>query len=198
MRRPWWHGGSALGGARSNPLNTKLPKSEEEVLAKYQQGPRAQQRAALRRDECLALALSAPTCTCASPRALLRSRPRGGLWGRRHGGLHLTSGPSGARNDAKKALRAEGAMADIRPLLDDSAHTSTDGARAADRHHRPRKPAGAWQLWEDCSLAQIVPAHTRPGIHSLNGSDFTSLEVSGWGKPAAKKNDPMLRSKVRC
>jgi hypothetical protein len=40
---------------------------------------------------------------------------------------------------------------------------------------------------------RFVPAHTRPGRHSLNGSDFTSLEVSGWGKPAAKKNDPMLR-----
>jgi hypothetical protein len=39
---------------------------------------------------------------------------------------------------------------------------------------------------------RFVPAHTRPGRHSLNGSDFTSLEVSGWGKPAAK-HDPMLR-----
>ena len=42
---------------------------------------------------------------------------------------------------------------------------------------------------------RFVPAHLRPGRHSLNGSDYTSLEVSGWGKGASTpvKNAPMSR-----
>ena len=30
--------------------------------------------------------------------------------------------------------------------------------------------------------SRFVPAHTLPGRHSLNGSDYTSFEVRGWGK----------------
>lgn len=44
--------------------------------------------------------------------------------------------------------------------------------------------------------SRFVPAHCRPGRHSLNGSDYTSFEISGWGdtrnghksKPVARRN----------
>ena len=42
---------------------------------------------------------------------------------------------------------------------------------------------------------RFVPAHLLPGRHSLNGSDYTSLQVRGWGKVARTpvKSAPMTR-----
>ena len=40
---------------------------------------------------------------------------------------------------------------------------------------------------------RFTPAHVLPGRHSLNGSDYTSFEVRGWGKSGGKKQPLVSR-----